>query len=84
MYMYSLLIHEERRGKNSLRSFPTRSDTNHNAQSHEMLWTFGIRRYYQRGKNNGAGQLRGYRAADLRLCFNIHAKAGFLMTRPIL
>ena len=36
MYMYSILIYEQRRGKNSLRSFPTMSDTDRNAQSHEM------------------------------------------------
>ena len=32
-------------------------------------------------ENKGADQLRGYREADLRLCFRIRKKAGFLMTR---
>ena len=36
IFMYSILIYEQRRGKNSLRTFPTKSDTNHNVQSHEM------------------------------------------------
>ena len=36
IFMYSILICEQRRGKNSLRSVPTRYDTNHIAQLHEM------------------------------------------------
>ena len=32
-------------------------------------------------ENKGADQLRSYCAADLRLCFPICKKAGFLMTR---
>ena len=34
-------------------------------------------------ENKGADQLRGYRGADLRLCFRICKKNGFLMTRLI-
>ena len=33
-------------------------------------------------ENKGADQLRGYREADLRLCFHMK-KAGFLITRLI-
>ena len=37
--------------------------------------------YYPYSENKGADQLRGYREADLRLCFRICKKSGFLMTR---
>ena len=33
--------------------------------------------YYPSGENKGADQLRGYREADLRLCFRIYAKNRF-------
>ena len=33
--------------------------------------------YYQSSENKGADQLRGYREADLRLCFRIYAKSRF-------
>ena len=36
--------------------------------------------YYLCSKNKGADQLCGYPTADLRLCFRIMQKAGFLMT----
>ena len=36
--------------------------------------------YYPCSENKGADQLRGYREADLRLCFRIYKKSGFLMT----
>ena len=36
--------------------------------------------YYPCSENKGADQLRGYREADLRLCFRICKKAGFLAT----
>ena len=39
--------------------------------------------YYQCSENKDADQLRGYREADLRLCFRICNKAGFLITRHI-
>ena len=39
--------------------------------------------YYPYSKNKGADQLRGNREADLRLCFRICKKAGFLTTRLI-
>ena len=40
--------------------------------------------YYLCSESKGADQLRGYREADLRLCFRICKKTGFLMTRLIL
>ena len=57
--------------------FPTRSDTNQAVQPKEMArgLKFGIKEveglYYPCSENKGADQLRGYREADLRLCFRI-------------
>ena len=39
--------------------------------------------YYLCSENKGADQLRSYRAADLRLCFRICKKAGFLNLQHI-
>ena len=39
--------------------------------------------YYLCSENKAADQLRGYREADLRLCFLHMQKAGFLMKRLI-
>ena len=39
--------------------------------------------FYLCSENKGADQLRGYREADLRLCFRINAKTGFVTTRLI-
>ena len=33
--------------------------------------------HYPSSENKGADQLRGYRAADLRLCFRIYAECWF-------
>ena len=57
--------------------FPNWSDTNHAVQPHKMarglkfrIWKVeGL--YYLCNENKGADQLRGYREADLRLCFRI-------------
>ena len=57
--------------------FPTWSDTNQAVQLQKMarglrfsdLKVEGL--YYPCGENRGADQLRGYREADLRLCFRI-------------
>ena len=55
----------------------TRSDTNQAVQPQEMArgWKFCIEEvevlYYPCSENKGADQLRGYREADLRLCFCI-------------
>ena len=57
--------------------FPTRSDTNQAVQPQKMArgLKFGIKEeeglYYPCSENKGADQLRGYREADLRLCFRI-------------
>ena len=45
--------------------------------------------YYLCSENKGADQLRGYREADLRLCFRIckkpvFSRRGSIMTKPIL
>ena len=57
--------------------FPTRSDTNQAVQPQKMARVLRFRikiqegLYYPCSENNGADQLRGYREADLRLCFRI-------------
>ena len=53
---------------------PTRSDTNQAVQSQKMarslkFWTSVEDEFYYPSENKGADQLRGYREADLRLCF---------------
>ena len=55
--------------------FPTRFDTNRPVQSQKMagdgkFWIQKVEElYYLCSENKGADQLRGYREADLRLCF---------------
>ena len=55
----------------------TRSDTNQAVQPLKMArdWKVWITEveglYYPSSENKGADQLRGYREADLRLCFRI-------------
>ena len=57
--------------------FPTWSDTNRAVQSQKMARGFKFRIYvveevyYPCSEYKGADQLRGYREADLRLCFRI-------------
>ena len=57
--------------------FSTRSDTNRAVQSQKMARGLKFRfkkveeLYYLCSVNKGADQLRGYREADLRLCFRI-------------
>ena len=57
--------------------FPTWSDTNQAVQLQKMARCLKFRfyevegLYYPCSKNKGADQLRGYRKADLRLCFRI-------------
>ena len=57
--------------------FLTRGDTNQAVQPMKMArgWKFWIKDveglYYLCSVNKGADQLRGYREADLRLCFRI-------------
>ena len=57
--------------------FPTWSDTNRAVQSQKIARGLKFRiqevegLYYQCSENKGADQLRGYREADLHLCFRI-------------
>ena len=57
--------------------FPSRSDTNRPVQSQKTARSMKFRikevegLYYPCSENKGADQLRGYREADLRLCFRI-------------
>ena len=63
--------------------FPTRSDTNQAVQVQKLVRVFKISGLESRGivllciENKDADQLRGYREADLRLCFSHMQKAGF-------
>ena len=69
--------------------FPTRSDTNRDVQPLKIARGLKFRIYESEGlhylcsENKGADQFRGHREADLRLCFRICKKAGFLMTELI-
>ena len=57
--------------------FPNRSDTNRPVQLQKTARSMRFRikevegLYYPCSENKGADQLRGYREADLRLCFRI-------------
>ena len=57
--------------------FPTRSDINRPVQSKKKARSLKFRiyveeeLYYPSSENIGADQLRGYREADLRLCFRL-------------
>ena len=57
--------------------FPTRSDINRPVQSQKRARILKFRieveeeLYYPSSENKGADQLRGYREADLHLCFRI-------------
>ena len=59
------------------------SDTNRAVQPYKMARGLKFRilqeegLYYPCSENKGADQLRGYREADLRLCFRICKKTGF-------
>ena len=63
--------------------FPTRSDTNQAVQLQKMArgLKFRIKKveilHYLCSENKGADQLRGYREADLRLCFRIYKMLDF-------
>ena len=67
---------EPPRGKQTM-WFPNRSDTNwpvqvqKRARSLKFRILEGEEVYYPCSENKGADQLRGYREADLRLCFRI-------------
>ena len=57
--------------------FPTRFDTNRPVQSQKRARSLKFRikveeeLYFPSSENKGADQLRGYREADLRLCFRL-------------
>ena len=57
--------------------FPNRSDTNRLVQAQKRARSLKFRiqveeeLYYPYSENKGTDQLRGYREADLRLCFRI-------------
>ena len=57
--------------------FPNRSDTNQAVQSQKQARSLKFRieveeeLYYPSSENKGADQLRGYREADLHLCFRL-------------
>ena len=57
--------------------FWNRSDTNQAVQAQKMargckFWIYKVEQlYYLCSENKGADQLRGYREADLRLCFRL-------------
>ena len=57
--------------------FPNRSDTNQAVQSQKQARSLKFRiyeegeLYYPCSENKDTDQLRGYREADLRLCFRI-------------
>ena len=57
--------------------FPNRSDTNRPVQTQKRARSLKFRiqveeeLYYPSSEKKGADQLRGYREADLRLCFRI-------------
>ena len=69
--------------KNRSSGFPTRSHTNRAVQPQKMARGLELRikvvegLFYPCSENKGADQLRGYREADLRLCFRICKKPVF-------
>ena len=74
---FRLKEYEPRCEKNRSSGFPTKSDTNRAVQPQKMARGLKFRievvegLYYPFSENKGADQLRGYREADLRLCFRI-------------
>ena len=69
--------HDSPPWENRSSGLPTRSDTNRTVKPQKMVRDLKFRiwkaegLYYPSGRNKGADQLRGYREADLRLCFRI-------------
>ena len=57
--------------------FPNKSDTNRSIRAQKQarslkFWGYVEEElYYPSSENKGADQLRGYREADLRLCFRL-------------
>ena len=77
------MTNEPRSEKNRSSDFPTSFDTNRAVQRQKMDRGLKFRiyvveeLYYLYSENKGADQLRGYREADLRLCFRICKKPVF-------
>ena len=71
-------IYEPRHEKNNTFWFPTWSNTNVQLQKIARCLKFRIKKveglFYLCSENKGGNQLRGYREADLRLCFHICKK----------
>ena len=57
--------------------FPTRSDTNQAAQQQKMAKGLKFRIYEEEGLYCPCSENKGYREADLCLCFRIYAKSRF-------
>ena len=83
-----LYIHLSRLVGNPTMWFPNRSDTNRPVQAQKRARSLKFRiyveeeLYYPCSENKDADQLRGYREADLRLCFRLwfsHETAHFLL-----
>ena len=87
---YERLVCEPRHGKTCCRGF-RRGVTQTGLYSHRIWledWTFRFRKLRECtiyvAKNKGADQLRGYHAADLRLCLRIYKTTGVHMKRLVL
>ena len=84
--MTEALANEPHQGKTCLRVL-TRSNKNWAVQTKKMaralkFWIEIVEGlYYLCSENKDADQLHSYRAADLRLCFHICKKSGFLITQ---
>ena len=76
-YRYRCLCHMSHLVGKPTMWFPNRSDTNRPVQSQKRARSLKFRikveeeLYYPSSENKGADQLRGYREADLRLCFRL-------------
>ena len=79
----STLIYKPRCEKTGLRGFRPGPTQNQAVQPHKMARGLKYCIYEEEGlhypssENKGADQLRGYREADLRLCFRICKKPVF-------
>ena len=79
----NIIAHMSQDARKPVFGFPTKFDTNLAVQPQKMLKGLKFRFwevegvYYTCSGNKGADQLRGYREADLRLCFHICKKLVF-------
>ena len=70
-------INEPPRGENQqfgFRTGPTQTDLNKHRKARSLKFRIQVEEelYYPSSENKGADQLRGYREADLRLCFRLY------------